>query len=485
MFLRISHLGRPVRYDEAFTYTEFASHPLRIALSHYGFPNNHLLNTLLIHLSTSIFGNNTVALRLPALIAGCLTIPASWLAGRALYGPLAGILSAGCIAALPTFIEYSINARGYTLQWLSVLALMWLGTGLYEDAALKSGWLAFLFSGVVGLYSVPTTIIPILGISIWILLSAFVRGGLSQFNSVLKRLLWAGLAIGLISTFLYLPVLVVSGPDALLSNRFVVSGTSQSFLRNLASLIRDTWMRWTEGVPEVAVWILIAGLILGTAFHRKVSLHALPMTLVLWVSSFLFAWARNVVGYPRVWSYLLLAAIMTAAAGLSVLILLLAGHSRVRQVFLVSAASTLLSAFIGAGVVQRQILFLNSETGAAVDTDQIANFLLSVLRPGDRLVATSPVYIILDYELQRRNPKLYEALSTSRDARRVIAVVSKQYAASESVRTDERYALLAAEGAADPASILAQIDVSAYNSPRLLAKFLTVTVYSFEVKQRS
>ncbi len=93
------------------------------ALSNYSYPNNHLFNTLLVHFSIRAFGDTTLALRLSALAAGCLTIPMSWLAGRALYGRLAGILTAGCVAGLPTFIEFSVNARGYATLLAPFLAI--------------------------------------------------------------------------------------------------------------------------------------------------------------------------------------------------------------------------------------------------------------------------------------------------------------------------------------------------------------------------
>jgi len=121
VFLRLWHVWRPIHYDEAATYLTFASLPIYRALSNYSYPNNHLFNTLLVHFSIRAFGDTTLALRLPALAAGCLTIPMSWLAGRALYGRLAGILTAGCVAGLPTFIEFSVNARGYA----TLLAPFW------------------------------------------------------------------------------------------------------------------------------------------------------------------------------------------------------------------------------------------------------------------------------------------------------------------------------------------------------------------------
>ena len=63
-----------MRYDEALTFNEFASRPLYYGLSYYPDPNNHLLNTLLMHLAFLGLGNQPWVLRLPALAAGVLLV---------------------------------------------------------------------------------------------------------------------------------------------------------------------------------------------------------------------------------------------------------------------------------------------------------------------------------------------------------------------------------------------------------------------------
>ena len=54
--LRLAFLNQPMRYDEALTFNEFASRPLYYALSFYPDPNNHLLNTLLVHFTSATLG---------------------------------------------------------------------------------------------------------------------------------------------------------------------------------------------------------------------------------------------------------------------------------------------------------------------------------------------------------------------------------------------------------------------------------------------
>ena len=483
VFLRLWHLGRPVRYDEAYSYLEFASHPLYKALSFYQRPNNHLLNTLLVHCTNAMFGPRIFALRLPAFVAGCLTIPMSWLAGRFLYGPLAGILTAGCVAAFPTFIEFSVNARGYAFQWVFILTMMWLAVVLYKNPSFRTGWLAFVVAGVAGFYSIPTMIIPVAGIVLWMLVSMLAHAGIAPVGGLLKRVATAGLAMGLVSACLYIPPLVVSGPAALMSNPFV-SPRKSPFFDGLPLLAHSTWMRWTEGVPAAAIWLLAGGIILALLFHREVSVYPVSMTIVLWVWSFFFAWARNILGYPRVWSYLLLAAVMTASAGLSVVARWLARHSGVEQVAIAAVLSAGLAFFVGFGVIKQRILLRNNETGALLDADEIVSLILTELRPGDSLVATLPAEPIVNYELRRRNPKLLASLSNPHGAVRVVAVVPKPKVNSELYGTDKLLALLAAEDTSDPALAQSQINLADYAPPRILAKFLTTTVYSFERRQK-
>ena len=68
--VRLWFLFEPMRYDEAFTFLQFASKPLYRGLSDYSYPNNHPLHTFLVHIAYRIFGNEPWVIRLPAFCAG-------------------------------------------------------------------------------------------------------------------------------------------------------------------------------------------------------------------------------------------------------------------------------------------------------------------------------------------------------------------------------------------------------------------------------
>ncbi len=79
LVLRFAFLGRPMGHDETYTYMAFASRGIKTAITDYHLPNNHVLHTILVVISTSLFGNSPEAIRLPAFIAGVLLIPAVYL----------------------------------------------------------------------------------------------------------------------------------------------------------------------------------------------------------------------------------------------------------------------------------------------------------------------------------------------------------------------------------------------------------------------
>jgi hypothetical protein len=86
-------------------------------------------------------GGDPEWLRLPALLFGCLAIPAAFLAVRPLLGPVAGLLAAAAVAVAPGLVVQSQLVRPYAM----LVAL--LGFGLYFllrylEGGRRSDWVA-------------------------------------------------------------------------------------------------------------------------------------------------------------------------------------------------------------------------------------------------------------------------------------------------------------------------------------------------------
>ena len=183
--VRLAFLFRPMQLDEAYTYNEYASKPVLDGLSWYTLPNNHLLNTLLIHVSTVVLGNEPWVVRLAALAAGLGLIPATYALTRRLCGPPEALLAAALVAASEPLIDYSTNARGYTLVALVTVLLAVTAERILADG--RGGrawdWVWFTILPAVGCFAIPIMLYPYGGIVLWLVLGgaglgeADVRGG--------------------------------------------------------------------------------------------------------------------------------------------------------------------------------------------------------------------------------------------------------------------------------------------------------------------
>ena len=78
------YLGQPMRYDESYTFLNYAAHPWYLVVSRYLDPNNHIFHNLLVHGVTRVFGEAPWSIRLPSYVAGVVTVPAVMVLARAL-----------------------------------------------------------------------------------------------------------------------------------------------------------------------------------------------------------------------------------------------------------------------------------------------------------------------------------------------------------------------------------------------------------------
>lgn len=101
---------------------------------------------------TRLFGVSEVSLRFPSAIAGALTVPLVFLAGRQLVGASAAFLAALLVAVSPLHVDLSREARTYALTLAlfvgSLAAMMATERRASRPRALLSGLLA----GAVGVF---------------------------------------------------------------------------------------------------------------------------------------------------------------------------------------------------------------------------------------------------------------------------------------------------------------------------------------------
>jgi hypothetical protein len=425
--LRLPHLNQPIRYDEAFTYLSFVSRPVLVIVSKYDYPNNHVFHSLCAHACLWL-GSEPWVFRLPALVAGVLIVPAGYLAARGLYNEPTAWLSAALLACSSPLIEFSTNARGYTLLCLFVLLHISLSCAVLRRR-LVLGWTLWIVVAALGFWTTPTMLYPFGGVVVWMALSSLLGPAAAAYGRMF--VVWLATACvlaGLLTTLLYLPIFVTFGPGAVFGNRFVAPLSWSKWMAELPSSLAITWELWQRDLPTALVIVLCGGFAASLFLAARVGRRGVSIALVLALCSAALVVAQRVAPYARIWLFALPVYLIAASAGLV-------------AVARAWKAPGVRTAWIGVAVAAGmwmlvQLITSNSvrdsrETGTLRDASEVAALLRERLEEGDLIVSTCPSDAPLMYHFERQGlPMRYFLMRselTTFDGQRLLVVVNKRH----------------------------------------------------------
>ena len=446
-----------MRYDEAVTYMYFVRLPWTDALSTYTYPNNHLFHTLLAELSVAVFGPSPWALRLPALIAGIVLIPATYAMVRALYSALPALFAAAIVASSGVLILYSTNARGYGIVVLAFVLLVVIAAGLVERSSARR-WIAFSIIAALGLWTIPVMLYPLGAVVVWLALSILVDGKPGQ----LQRLFTALAATAALTAILYAPVVQREGLAAVTRNRFVTPSGWFDFLAELPRTVGEALLSWGLGAPILAIVIVLLAAI-ALVRHREISRFrvGLPLAAFVWCSWLLVVTHRA--PFARAWLWLLPLIAGLASAGLVRLL-----ERRPAAIAFVQRRVTIVvvavAFLLATPVVASFAVLINRDTGTYRDARDAASLLARVLRTDDAIFALVPTNGPLDYYLHRENVPRGNLFLEQARARRVFVIVD----AAEGQSLDQL-----------TRNTIVQ-DTARFGQPRLAAQLPASFIYVYE-----
>jgi hypothetical protein len=446
--VRAVYLDGPMRYDEATTYDNYVSKPLYVSLANYSTPNNHLLNTALAAVSVTIGGNGPAAVRAPAFVAGVLVVVAAFAAAWLLYGRAAALLTAALVAGSSTLVEYSANARGYTLVALFTLTALAAAVRILERGG-WGAWAALAGSGALGLFAVPVMVYPLGGILLW--LGVLLHRQRTPAREVLRSLGACALAVGVLTALLYAPVFAASGVRSVTSNEFVSPRSWADFASALPRHAADTVEAWTRDLPLPVALLLAGGVLASLALTHRISRYAVPPLLAILAWSVPVLLVQRVVPFTRVWLFLVPLVLATGAGFYGWLL----ARPRTR-IPLAELVSVVVAAAACTFVLVDDSVRSSRETGGLIDGPAVADYLAAEFRPGDRILATGSD-TILQYYLARRGIDARDALFGTSRARREFVVVN----------------VLGGQTLDD----LVQADDSGFGPPRLLRSWRSAQVF--------
>ena len=261
-------LHNPFNNDELITTDYFVTPGPAVAAGFYLLPNNHILSSLLVWPLFHFYGAPDLLMRLPVFGLSVVGL----VIGFAVLTHLTSLRVATFATLLfqlsPMAVEYATTVRGYGLQTLCVQATTLATLVLLRGPSYhRLSWVVWVGASVAGFYLIPTFLYPFAGMGAAMLLAAPRRTA----TQLRWQTLLAVVGVGSLAALLYLPVVVLSGWNLLLTNPYVVQMDAANFWGNLTSYYIPTLLTNLYG-RTAFVWPVLVLLILA------------PVILVRWAS---------------------------------------------------------------------------------------------------------------------------------------------------------------------------------------------------------
>jgi 4-amino-4-deoxy-L-arabinose transferase-like glycosyltransferase len=425
--LRLIYLNEPIRGDEAYTFTQYARRPLFLGLTQYYIPNNHFLNTMLMHFSYLIFGNEPWALRIPVFCAGVLLIPVTYLVGVRLYGPGTALVASALVSSCSVLIEFSTNARGYTLLSLSFLCLLGLATYLC-DSKNSAGWIAYIAFAVAGFFTLPTMIYGYSIVVLWLFaILIFNRTRIAK-GQLLTYLFLSSVAIACITLLLYWPVWVISDSfaDALFRHGAMERGRVFSLFPDY---VWRVYLHWTRDFPGVVIWGTLGLFCLGAVGSRVTDRGRVPIALVTAIAILALLIMRPVLPFYRIWLFLLPLYFLVVSSGiLNLMSFFKKGNiSRCSPLWLVLAMMIVISQ--GSVTLAKDSVRTSKATGTFLGGEQAVSYIASRMHQNDVVTTSNYTSANVRYYLDRGrlSAKLTWSVKEMVGSQRIFIIVNTLY----------------------------------------------------------
>lgn len=293
--------------DDLASYVYFSQNGLLITSIFYPIPNNHIFYNLLTSLFSNFIIDPLLSTRLISFFSFHLLILILFVyLYRTYRNKWTAFLAIAFCGFFFTSSIYSIQGRGYMAFSLFTL-ISGISLSLYVENKNPTLLILMVFSSVLGAYTIPTFLIPFIGITIAFLIFSLQKRDTGMLKSVFLYILFVGLGV----FYTYLPTFLFSGINAIVSNKFVTTDARDNFYNyvypiasaEVMSLLAGTnkkgWLIFLIlgclSIPllkkhqKVRNWILLSMCIVGAIFlYNLVSRSFMPLRVVTYASVYIY-----------------------------------------------------------------------------------------------------------------------------------------------------------------------------------------------------
>ncbi len=424
--LRIYGINSDLWIDEVLSLRQFVDEPLIQILGAYRTSNNHMLMSLMLKASVTLFGDHEWSVRLGTVTFGIISIPATYRIARMAMGRRSSLGAALLLAVSYHHIFFSQNARGYvTYVCFALLSARALMDGLRDDRV--RDWVIFIVTTVLGFMALLNTMFVIaaqLLVAGGVMVQAHRRG--ANIRPLVGRLA----SVFAIAGFLCVEVYAISLPEAYAFITRAYTHSVTGFDPVSTELRKDVIRGITDGFgPQL--WIAAVPFLALSAFGLLVlwrrSWAVTTLLLMPGVLTAMLLAARGMTFSPRFFLLWLPLAVITAVSTIDALAQRLRGWQPQRRHAL-SAAIVALLAVVSVASLERYYRVPKQPYRAAL------RYVEQLRGPNDAVFLFFPAHVGMEYYGKKlnvplegnyfpvRSPRVVDSVLDLTAGRRVIAV---------------------------------------------------------------
>ncbi|MFP4105898.1 MAG: hypothetical protein ACLFVU_07370 [Phycisphaerae bacterium] len=316
-WVRAEFLDHPIRPMEAKVFLDYVAPGSLAEWLNFRSADNMILHTLLVRTVATRWGFSPYWIRMPALMAGMLLIPAVGELTRLISGRRWAALAAGAlVAASGLMIELSVTATGHSLLLLWTVLLAIATVYIVRNVAAHRAWMAWAIFGGLGMLTSPAMLYPIVLLAGVIALQAWIGpAGTPIRRRAMKRLGLTLLGTFLLTLLLYAPVVMHTGFSEFLRVRPFQARRIDAVPVDIGGIWWIITRHWAVFGKWMWLLVVVPGLTLATGWG-VVRKRVLPLIGLLGL--FLLAVAMLIHGawsFPGMWYFLVPLLFSAGAAG--------------------------------------------------------------------------------------------------------------------------------------------------------------------------
>ena len=298
----------PYHYDEAWTYNAFSPSILS-AIGYYPLPNNHVFLNVLGSFFLLLPIGDTVAIRLPSVIATTLSTYYFFKLVRQFCTPGISLISTMIYAVSFPVMMYSYMARGYALILLFSVICTYCFARMLLTVDYRKYLVVFACSSVLGFFTIPSFLyfFVVADIAILTMLLRKKIGGIFYFGIANTGIMAATL-------LLYTPIIKLNGWYKLTDNSGVVRQKLPEIIEQFPQHVELTW-QFISGIENsnllfiipVAL-VLIFNIFRGAAGRPAFAVFCLAILL----SPVPLVFLHRAISFERTWIHLIIPVVFAA-----------------------------------------------------------------------------------------------------------------------------------------------------------------------------